>query len=159
MKIFYKKDFQRVLGEKKELEKEFEQFKIDAANNISALEEKAFELLKENSKLKDSSLKQENVLNDGINTLKLELGLVKDKLKRANTSKGGFTKEINKLKKLVEQYEKEISDLEAKIKDLESDRYLRVPLPPDKTKSTIKTKIAPPMKASVRRFMKANFDD
>lgn len=159
MKIFYKKDFQRVLGEKKELEKEFEQYKIDAANNISALEEKAFELLKENSKLKDSSLKQENVLSDEINTLKLKLGLVKDKLKKANTSKGGFTKQFNKLKKLVKQYEKEISDLNAKIKDLESDRYLRVPLPPDKTKSTIKTKIAPPMKPSVRRFMKANFDD
>lgn len=159
MKIFYKKDFQRVLEEKRNLKEEFEQYQENSQKVISSLEEKAFDLLQENSKLKDSSLKQENVLSDEINTLKLELGLVKDKLKKANTSKGGFTKQFNKLKKLVKQYEKEISDLNAKIKDLESDRYLRVPLPPDKTKSTIKTKIAPPMRPSVRRFMKANFDD
>lgn len=159
MKIFYKKDFQRVLEKKIELEKEFEQYKTDTANSISALEDRNFKLLEENSKLKDSSLKQGNVLNDEINTLKLELGLTKEKLKKANTSKGGFTKEINKLKKLVEQYEKEINDLNAKISDLQSDRYLIKKIPTGRTKNTVKTKIAPPMKSNVRRFMKENFDD
>lgn len=159
MKIFYKKDFQRVLEEKRNLKEEFEQYQENSKKVISSLEEKAFDLLQENSKLKDSSLKQGNVLNDEINTLKLELGLVKDKLKKANTSKGGFTKEINKLKKLVEQYEKETSDLKAKISDLQSDRYLIKKIPTGRTKNTIKTKIAPPMKSNVRRFMKENFDD
>ena len=50
MKIFYKKDFQRVLGE-------FKKYKEDTANVISALEDKAFNLLEDNSKLKDKNLK------------------------------------------------------------------------------------------------------
>ena len=141
MKIFYKKDFQRVLEKKIELEEKFEKYKKDNKKVISSLEKKAFDYLQENSKLKDSSLKQENILNDEINNLKLELGLTKEKLKSANTSKGGFTKEINKLKKEKEQYEIEIQDLKAKIKDLESDRYLIRKIPSGRTKNTIKTKI------------------
>lgn len=143
MKFFLtKKRFQRVLEDnKKELKKEFEQYKEDSEKVINSLERKSFDLLQENSKLKDSKLKQELSLKEEVKNLKLKIDAIKDDLVKANKSKGGLTKENNKLKKQVEECTKEINDLKAKINDLQSDRYLIKKIPSGRTKNTIKTKI------------------
>lgn len=143
MKIFYKKDFQRVLEEKETLEKEYEDYKTSSEKTIKETNNKSFELLTENSKLKK---------------LKLDVDEVKEELKKVNGAKGGLTKENNKLKGSIKNLESEIINLKAQITDLKSDRYIVRKIPTGRTKSTVKTKISKPMSNRVRKFMKENFD-
>lgn len=133
MKIFYKKDFQRVLEEKNDLNKEYEDYKSTSENTISELNNKSYELLTENSKLK---------------TLKLDVDKVKEELRKVNGAKGGLVKENNKLKSTIKDKDNEIADLKAKISDLQSDRYLIKKIPTGRTKSTSKTKITSSSKES-----------
>lgn len=133
MKIFYKKDFQRVLEEAIKLAKEFENYKTTSENAIEKLNNKSYELLTENSKLKD---------------LKLDVDKVKKELRKVNGAKGGLVKENNKLKNIIEELEKEKTDLKAQINDLKSDRYLVKKIPSGRNKSTIKTKITSSNKES-----------
>lgn len=104
----------------------------------------------EKEKLETDKLKLEIKVNE----LTDERDDLVSKLRLEQNTKGGYVKENNKLKKEKEQFITEISKLEEQIKDLKSDRYVRKPIRADRTKSTIKTKIAPPMKSSVIRFMK-----
>lgn len=96
-----------------------------------------------------------------------------------NASKGGLTKEINKLKcdlvekdnlidekqiminekdSTIHQLKKEINELNNLINDLKSDRYLIKKIKPGRTPNLNKTKISMPMKPNVAKFMKENFD-
>lgn len=129
MKIFYKKDFQRVLEEKKKLENEFSDYKERSDESISALNSKCFEQLNEITNLNNQLDKQNEVKK-----LNEELSI---KLRKANSSKGGFTKQINKL-------EEEIKELSAKIKEkdeLLSKRYILKKISSGRTPNTIKTSI------------------
>lgn len=143
MKIFYKKDFQRVLEEKYELKKEYEEYKTSSEETIKKLNNKGYELLCENSKFK---------------ALKLDVDEVKKQLRIVNGAKGGLIRENHKLKNIITDKDNEIADLKAKISDLKSDRYLIKKIPSGRTKSTLKTTISNPMKPAVRKFMKENFD-
>lgn len=149
MKLFYKKDFQRVLKEKNKLEEEIK--KQNEIYNIS--ENRNFKLLEENSMLKDKKLKNECKFQEEINKLKLNLSTLKDELKVINGCKGGLIKENNKLKKSNEELKNRILILETEINELKSDRYLIKKIPSGKTKNNIKTKISPQIKPQVREFM------
>ena len=156
MKIFYKKDFQRVLEEKYELKKEFEKYKEDSENIINKLQDDWFKHLEEKSKLKDKSLKLDKV-NDELKNANVKIDALKDEIKKLSTSKGGLVKENNKLKEDNEKMVQEINDLKAKINDLESDRYLKKTIPSGRTKNTIKTSIRNYAKESrVIKYVKEN---
>ena len=102
---------------------------------------------------------------EGINRLEEEN-------KSINASKGGFTKEINKLKceliekdNLIDEKQKMIDELNDKIKILNdkleesmTDKYIVKKLKPGRTPNLNKTKISAPMSSNVRKFMKENFD-
>lgn len=62
MKIFYKKDFQRVLEEKKKLENEFSDYKERSDESISALNTKCVEQLKEINTLNNQLFDKEEIL-------------------------------------------------------------------------------------------------
>lgn len=66
---------------------------------------------------------------------------LKKKLKIANGSLGGFTKEINKLKSEIASKELKIKDLEDKLKESMSNKYILRKIKPGRTPNTIKTSI------------------
>lgn len=144
MKIFYKKDFQRVLKELEKVSTEYDNYIMESIDKMNTLKSKNYELLEENSELLE---------------LRTNLSDKKDQLRKLNGKKGGFIKEINKLKKELEERNNEITNLRAEISDLRSDRYLIRQIPSDKSKGSNKTKIPLPMKSQVRKFMKENFYD
>ena len=129
MKIFYKKDFQRVLGQKIKLEKEFEEHKKSSNENISALNTKCLEQLKEINNLNSQLIDKDELLKE-----KQELEI---KLKSASTSKGGFTKQINKLKEEIKTLTSQIKEKD----ELLSKRYILKTIKPGRTPNTIKTHI------------------
>lgn len=102
---------------------------------------------------------------EGINRLEEEN-------KSINASKGGLTKEINKLKceliekdnliyekqKMIDELNDRIKALYDKLEESMTDKYIVRKLKPGKTPNLNKTKISMPMKPNVARFMKENFD-
>lgn len=151
MKIFYKKDFQRVLEKKIELEKEFEQYKKDTANSISALEDRNFKLFEENSKLKDSKLKNDvevEKLKEELNSSKMETAAIKDELNKANRTIGGYKKSNNDYKKKNEALEKQVKELTNQVADLKSDRYRVKTIPSGRPHHGMKTRITDSSKES-----------
>lgn len=129
MKIFYKKDFQRVLEEKKKLENEFSDYKERSDESISALNTKCVEQLKEINTLNNQLFDKEEILKS-----KKDLEI---KLKSANTSKGGLTKEINKLRNQIKTLTSQIKEKDI----LLSKRYILRTIKPGRTPNTIKTSI------------------
>lgn len=129
MKIFYKKDFQRVLEEKKKLENEFSDYKERSDESISALNTKCVEQLKEINTLNNQLFDKEEILKS-----KKDLEI---KLKSANTSKDGLTKEINKLKNQIKVLTSQIKEKDI----LLSKRYILRTIKPGRTPNTIKTSI------------------
>lgn len=137
MKIFYKKDFWRVL-------EEFKKYKEDTANVIRVLEDKAFNYLEENSKLKDSKLKSDGTnekLKEELTCSKMETVAIKEELNKANRTIGGYKKSNNEYKKKNAALEKQVKELTNQVADLKSNRYLIKKIPSGKTKNTIKTSI------------------
>ena len=63
------------------------------------------------------------------------------KYKKISGSKGGNAKEINKLRLENSDLKAEIKNLQNKLKDLMSDRYLRVKLPAQKSRIIQKTRL------------------
>lgn len=129
MKIFYKKDFQRVLEEKKKLENEFSDYKERSDESISALNTKCVEQLKEINTLNNQLFDKEEILKS-----KKDLEI---KLKSANTSKGELTKEINELRNQIKTLTSQIKEKDI----LLSKRYILKKLSPGRTPNTIKTSI------------------
>lgn len=145
MNFLYKiRNFQRVLEERNEAKKELAEYKIAATNNINALEEKAFDLLEENSKLKDSKLKIDVVheqLKEDLKSSKLETAAVKEELDKVNKANGGYKTSNNEYKKKNAELKKQIEVLNKQISDLKSNRYLIKKIPTGRPKNTIKTSI------------------
>lgn len=129
MKIFYKKDFYGVLEQKRILEKEFSDYKERSDENISALNTKCVEQLKEINTLNNQLFDKEEILKS-----KKDLEI---KLKSANTSKGGLTKEINKLRNQIKVLTNQIKEKDI----LLSKRYILKKIKPGRTPNTIKTSI------------------
>ena len=136
MKIFYKKDFYGVLEEKKNLEKEFKDYKKQNDESISALNTKCLEQIKEITKLGNEVTEKESLLklHEETNRKNEEL---KSKLTHANASKGGLVKEINKLKREIEVLTEEMKRKE----ELLSKRYILKIIKPGRTPNTLKTSI------------------
>lgn len=126
MKIFYKKDFQRVLEEKNNLEKEYEEYKSRKESVTSTLNKRCAE-----------QFKQITSLNTENESLKKNNDILKNKFIKQSTSKGGITKENHKLKAKIEELNDIIKQQEEKL----SKRYILTELKPGKTPNTIKTKI------------------
>lgn len=158
MKIFYKKDFQRVLEEKNKIEEEYQVYKEKSEKAITELNIKNSSQLKEITDLgnqiidKNSVIKRYTILQTEISE---ENSKLKSKLTHANTSKGGLTKEINKLRGKVNSLVEEIKEKDK----LLSKRFILRELKPGRTPNMNKTKISKPMSNNVRNFMKREFDN
>ena len=105
LKIFYKKDFQGVLKEKEQLQGVYDELKKKYDN-------KEFKYLEGYSKYKDISEQLE--IEKGL--LLKENDDLKTKVKELQGTKGGLTKQVNKLTKeleeantLIEEQKKELS--------------------------------------------------
>lgn len=78
------------------------------------------------------------------------------KYKKISGSKGGNTKEINKLKQENSDLKAENKNLQNKLKDLMSDRYLRVKLPAQKSRVIQKTRLKNKVvNASAKQILKS----
>lgn len=158
MKIFYKKDFQRVLEEKNKIEEEYQVYKEKSEKAITELNIKNSSQLKEITDLgnqiidKNSAIKRYTILQTEISE---ENSKLKSKLTHANTSKGGLVKEINKLRGKVNSLAEEIKEKDK----LLSKRFILRELKPGRTPNMNKTKISKPMSNNVRNFMKREFDN
>lgn len=158
MKIFYKKDFQRVLEEKSKIEEEYQVYKEKSEKAITELNIKNSSQLKEITDLgnqiidKNSAIKRYTILQTEISE---ENSKLKSKLTHANTSKGGLVKEINKLRSKVNSLTEEIKEKDK----LLSKRFILRELKPGRTPNMNKTKISKPMSNNVRNFMKREFDN
>lgn len=158
MKIFYKKDFQRVLEEKNKIEEEYQVYKEKSEKAITELNIKNSSQLKEITDLgnqiidKNSAIKRYTILQTEISE---ENSKLKSKLTHANTSKGGLVKEINKLRSKVNSLTEEIKEKDK----LLSKRFILRELKPGRTPNMNKTKISKPMSNNVRNFMKREFDN
>lgn len=158
MKIFYKKDFQRVLEEKNKIEEEYQVYKEKSEKAITELNIKNSSQLKEITDLgnqiidKNSAIKRYTILQTEISE---ENSKLKSKLTHANTSKGGLVKEINKLRGKVNSLVEEIKEKNK----LLSERFILRELKPGRTPNMNKTKISKPMSNNVRNFMKREFDN
>lgn len=115
MKIFYKKDYFRVLDElnkiKGELEEEQEQ------------KEFVIDKLKEEERANQACLKT-------IEDMYYKIKELRDELRKVKNGRGGYTKEINKLKKAN-------AELEQKLADSMTDKYLVKKLKPGKKPNTL----------------------
>lgn len=129
MKVFYKKDFQRVLKKNEEIEREYENYKLSKQIECDDLSNKCFELMTENSKFKNVNAEIINE-NTKIKNIKLELEKENKSLK---CSKGGFTKKINELSSENLELKDKVKKLEDEIKDLKSNRYILKKIPSGKT--------------------------
>ena len=136
MKIFYKKDYL------KEAEKNI--LLLAAIDNREKI-------------IKELETKNENY-ESKIEELTSENYDLHKKIKQEQGAKGGLTKKNNKLKKEVLELQKEIENLKAKLEESMTDKYLVKKIPSGKTPNTIKTKVSAPMKASVRKYMKEEFE-
>lgn len=116
MKIFYKKDYFRVLDElnkiKGELEEEQEQ------------KEFVIDKLKEEERANQACLKT-------IEDMHYKIKELRDELRKVKNGRGGYTKEINKLKKAN-------AELEQKLADSMTDKYLVKKIRPGKKPNTLK---------------------
>lgn len=160
MKFFYKKDFQRVLGEKKKLQEEFKDYKDVTDNKIAELEATNFELFTENSELKDLKLNLESATEEyksEVTTLKINIQELKADLKDKEKEKTKLEKKIAKLNETKAKKEAEISDLKAQIADLKSDRYRVRTIPAGRTKNVNKTSIrSSAIESRVIKYVKDN---
>lgn len=137
MKILSNKNYNALIDLKSELCKERNKLINESNQNIKIIQDLSKELITKNNKLKQKEaefheLKQEFRVYEA--DLKNEIvGLKK--------AKGGFKKEINKQKEKVEE-------LEFKLKESMTDKYLVKKLPPAKVKSTFEMKIKDSSKTS-----------
>ena len=163
MKIFYKKDFQRVKGE---LEKKEEELAYKE-KTIITLHETIEKREKEIAELKTIKSSFEKTI-DTLSNEKIELGakltMITDdreeiikKLITEQNSNRGYIWENKKLKKQKENLEEQVKELTKQVEDLKSDRYLVKKIPSGRT-PTQKINHIPGMRSNVRKFMNEKFD-
>lgn len=112
MKLFYKKDYLRV-------KEELEELTLHMAEAMSDIETQ-----------KESI----GIYEETVETMHYKMEDMKKEIKQLKGGKGGFTREINKLKK-----EKE--ELEKKLAESMTDKYLVRKIKSGKTANTLKTKV------------------
>jgi chromosome segregation ATPase len=160
MKIFYKKDFQRVLKSYKELKEEFEGYKEKTNSRLSELDARNYELFCERSDLQDRILGYETSkaeYDNEISVLKINIEELKAEIKEKEKEKDKLEKKIAKLEDVKIKKETEISDLKAEIADLRSDRYRVRTIPAGRTKNVNKTSIRSSARESrVIKYVKDN---
>lgn len=112
MKLFYKKDY------------------LKAMKRIEELEEKMLEATADF----EEQEQRYNMCLQSVETMHYKMEDMKKEIKQLKGGKGGFTREINKLKK-----EKE--ELEKKLAESMTDKYLVKKIRPGKRPNTLKTKV------------------
>ena len=143
MKLFYKKDYLEKVLEVAKLDKQVKEKNLFIAQ------------LKDNLNYKKELLERETRVSNELNE---ELLKSSEELKKVLGAKGGLAKENNKLKNIVEELKKEKQDLKIKLEESMTDKYLVKKIPSGKTPNTIKTKVSSPMKSSVRKYMREEFE-
>lgn len=133
MKIFYKKDFQRVLEEKEKLERDFEKYKKEKNIEVSQLNNEIEMLYADNKLLDERCSLLDNISHS-----------LKEELKETRGSKGGLTKENNKLKSENEELNKQIIELKKKLEESMTNKYLVRKIPSGRTPNMNKTKASSP---------------
>lgn len=150
MGIIYKiMNFQRVLNNLNEtrrelanVQSEYDDYKLSKDVECNDLSDRVFELLNENSQLKN---------------LKFSTEELRKEIKSLKCSKGGFTKKINILNKTNNELKNQIKDLEFKLKESMTDKFLRRELKPVKAKPQ-KIRPVKVIKPAVARYMADKHD-
>lgn len=143
MKIFYKKDFQRVLEEYKELKKDYDDL-------LYKYNDKNFTLLVDKNKTDKKNVKLTKSLNNEKNknkNLLLENNRLNLKISKLYGQKGNLTRKINDLIKENDQ-------LKQKLADSMTDKYLVRKIPSGKIPNTNKMKSVRNVNASVNKLLK-----
>ena len=157
MKFFYtKKEFQRVLEEKKNIKEDFDKYKEENFLIINKLQDECFKHLEEKSNIENRFLKVQkhiNALDEEINSLKIENASIKNELVKEKNRNGGF-------KKANIDYKNKNKELKKRIKELEEEKkkhWFLKKLPNTKV-PTQKIKHIQDMSSNVREFMKEKYD-
>ena len=129
MKIFYKRDYNRVLDELGELK------------NKNELTQKELKEIKCKFKCALKEISEQNEKLTYFEMVEKDRNALIEKVKSLNASHGGFTKQINKLKAELEELKKQNEDLENKLKESMTDKYLVKKIQADKHKDTFGMKI------------------
>lgn len=143
LKVFYKADYEYMKNENSKLNGEIRQLNIDKKV-----------LIQDNEKLKDQLEMLTFDLEKSISLRsELEFKLLEknSELKKTQGSKGGLVKQINLLNKNLEMKENKIKELECKLEESLTDKYIVKKIRPSKP---IHQKIKPirQMKSSVQRY-------
>jgi chromosome segregation ATPase len=121
MKLFYKKDYKRVLVEKENFKELY----------VKYLREKNI-LTNKNMQLKEiihtDLITIDNYIEE-TRHLKNEIFELKERVKKETGAKGGMTKQINKLTKENETLKNKIEDLKKKLEESMTDKYLVKKIP------------------------------
>lgn len=137
MKLFYKKDYQRVSEKNNDLI-EANKIKDETIKSLKKTLKRKKQIYKEKIKSLENEKIEDQILivrkNEEIAQLSKEKKIISGRL-------GGTTKEKNKLIKDLEKSEQHIKKLTAEISDLKSDRYLKIECEPDKPGKTQKMQI------------------
>lgn len=144
MKIISTKTYNKLLDNEYNMMIENNRYKelIDMNNKLIEKLSNKIKELNDSNKIKDAHIKK---IQEEFSNFKEYATMYESKLeKEVNSlkkSKGGFKKEINKQRKKVEE-------LEIKLKESMTDKYLVHKLPPVKAKPTFKAKIKDSSKTS-----------
>lgn len=142
MKIFYKKDYERVLEEKNNLRKDYQKEKEEYKKLIDNTTTKIDTL--------SNLLKQDETMIIDLNEKIKEL---KSKVKYEQGAKGGLTKQVHKLEDKIKELKSELTETKKQLKESMSDKYRVKKIPSGKT-PTQKIKLKSQMKPAVRKFLK-----
>lgn len=112
MKLFYKKDY------------------LKAMKRIEELEEKMLEATADF----EEQEQRYNMCLQSVETMHYKMEDMKKEIKQLKGSRGGFTRQVNKLRK-------ENEDLKNKLADSMTDKYLIKKIRPGKRPNTLKTKV------------------
>ncbi len=135
MKIFYKKDYERVLGELTKLKKEVKKH-IEVINENNTLKEEI-----ENLKLDALRLNDEFKIKDKM------IADLKEEKKTLTAAKGGLTKRVNELTKANE-------NMQEKLKEYVSSKYLVRKIPSGRTPKGQKMKVTKTVSPKINNFLR-----
>ena len=128
MKLFYKKDYQRVLVEKENFKmlyvKYLKEKNILTGENMQLREEQHKNLM-----TIDNYIEENERLNNLISLNVDRIYELKERVKKETGAKGGMAKQINKLNKENEALKNEIETLEKKLAESMTDKYLVKKIP------------------------------
>lgn len=133
MKLFYKRDYEMVLVELDILERKYKKDTGELKQQLGLSEFK--------NKQYEKKIEQDNSITE--------------KLRQDYKANKKLLKEKDKQ---LEEVTKELEALRKEFTEFKKNKFIVREIKSGKTPNTIKTKIAPAMKSSVRRYMKEEFD-